>query len=66
MTSRRSVVTASKDMREPQVLGAVGEAGLLSGTFGGDPKGDMLERTHQIHRNIKVFTYKCIFDIMQL
>lgn len=57
---------ASKDIGEPQVLGAVGVAGLLSGTFGGDPKGNILERTHHIHRNIKVFTYKCIFDIMQM
>lgn len=66
MTSRRRVVIASKDIWEPQVLGEVGVAGLLSGAFGRDPKGDILERIHQICRNIKVFTYKWIFDIMKI
>lgn len=41
-------------------------AGLLSGALGGDPKGDILERIYQICRNMKVFTYKCIFDIMRI
>lgn len=48
MTSRRSVVIASKDIWEPQVLGEVGVVGLSSGAFGGDPEGDILERIHQI------------------
>lgn len=45
MISRRSVVTASKDIWEPQVLGVVGLGGLLSGIFVGEPKGDILEST---------------------
>jgi len=65
MTSRRRVVIASKDIWEPQVLGGVGVAGFLSGAFGRDPKGDILERIQQIYRNIKVFTYKCFFYIMK-
>lgn len=40
MISRRSVVTASKDIWEPQVLGLVGLGGLLSGIFVGEPKGE--------------------------
>lgn len=66
MTSRRSVVIASKDAWELQVLGEVGVFGLLSGAFGRDPKGDILERIQQFCRNINVFTYKCIFDVMRI
>lgn len=48
MTSCRSVVIASKDIWEPQILGELGIVGFLSGAFGGDPEGDILERIHQV------------------
>lgn len=38
MTSRRSVVTASKDIWGPQVLGDVGTVGLLPGVFVAEPR----------------------------
>lgn len=63
MTSRRSVVTALKDIWEPQVLGKVGVAGLLSGAFGEDPKETLWEEYTKFRETFR-FSYRTAFLIL--
>lgn len=66
MISCRSVVTASKDIWEPQISGKVGVVGLLSGAFGGDPEGEILETLHQIVEILRFPHLAFFFFIMQI
>lgn len=47
MTSRRSIVTASKDIWGPQALGDAGMAGLLPGVFVAEPR-EMFQKAQNL------------------